>query len=106
MRDQFDSWNHSAAATKTSLPATIVTPHRFPDKWIVKGLNGWNHSVAFTLGNFPEPSRSPNSTKTSPWRTAPHAMKTCCFHKSTSPSWASRNPASECHGNVGHDKKN
>ena len=52
MQEQYDDWNrstHQAVATCND----CHTPHGFPDKWIVKGLNGWNHSVAFTTGNFP-----------------------------------------------------
>ena len=30
-------------------------PHTFPDKYVVKALNGFNHSAAFTLQNFHEP---------------------------------------------------
>lgn len=53
MREQFDGWNHSthkAVATCND----CHTPHTFPDKWIVKGINGFNHSLAFTLDNYPE----------------------------------------------------
>lgn len=53
MREQFDGWNHSshkAVATCND----CHTPHTFPEKWIVKGINGFNHSLAFTLDNYPE----------------------------------------------------
>jgi cytochrome c nitrite reductase small subunit len=59
MRDVFDGWNHGshkAVATCND----CHTPHTFPDKYIVKGINGWNHSVAFTTGDFPEPIRITN----------------------------------------------
>jgi cytochrome c nitrite reductase small subunit len=54
MREQYEGWSHSshkAVATCND----CHTPHRFPDKWVIKGVNGFNHSVAFTTGNFPEP---------------------------------------------------
>jgi cytochrome c nitrite reductase small subunit len=54
MNDQYDAWghgSHKAVATCND----CHTPHTFPDKYIIKGINGWNHSVAFTLGNFHEP---------------------------------------------------
>jgi cytochrome c nitrite reductase small subunit len=56
MRDVYEGWNrgsHKAFAACND----CHTPHRFPDKYLVKGLNGWNHSVAFTTGAFPEPIR-------------------------------------------------
>ncbi|HSM57232.1 MAG TPA: cytochrome c nitrite reductase small subunit [Candidatus Sulfomarinibacteraceae bacterium] len=56
MREVHDAWNkgsHKAVAVCND----CHTPHRFPDKYIVKGLNGWNHSVAFTTGDFHEPLR-------------------------------------------------
>lgn len=54
MRDVYDGWHagtHKAVATCND----CHTPHIFPDKYLIKGINGWNHSVAFTLNNFPEP---------------------------------------------------
>jgi cytochrome c nitrite reductase small subunit len=54
MRDQFDAWRHSSHA-RVATCNDCHTPHEYPDKWIVKGINGFNHSVAFTLGNFHEP---------------------------------------------------
>lgn len=56
MRDQFDAWRHSSHA-RVATCNDCHTPHTFPEKWIVKGINGWNHSVAFTLDNFHEPIR-------------------------------------------------
>ena len=53
MRDQFDGWSHSTHKT-VAVCNDCHTPHRFPDKWIVKGINGFNHSLAFTLGTYPE----------------------------------------------------
>jgi cytochrome c nitrite reductase small subunit len=54
MNAQFDGWNHSSHKAIAACN-DCHTPHRFPDKWIVKGVNGWNHSVAFTTGNYPDP---------------------------------------------------
>lgn len=56
MQEQYDGWiqnSHQAVATCND----CHTPHEFPDKWIVKGVNGWNHSWAFTTGNFPDTIR-------------------------------------------------
>jgi cytochrome c nitrite reductase small subunit len=52
MQDVFDSWNrsrHHAVAVCND----CHTPHTFPEKYLVKGLNGVNHSAKFTLGGYP-----------------------------------------------------
>lgn len=54
MRDVYDGWNHGSHKN-VAVCNDCHTPHRFPDKYIVKGINGWNHSVAFTSGDFHEP---------------------------------------------------
>lgn len=56
MQEVYDGWNHG---THKAVAACndCHTPHTFPGKYIIKGINGWNHSVAFTTGNFPEPIR-------------------------------------------------
>jgi cytochrome c nitrite reductase small subunit len=54
MRDQFEAWQHSTHA-RVATCNDCHTPHEFPYKWIIKGINGFNHSAAFTLGNFPQP---------------------------------------------------
>ncbi len=56
MQDQWDGWNHSSHRNVATCN-DCHTPHRFPDKWIVKGINGWNHSLAFTTGDYPDPIR-------------------------------------------------
>lgn len=56
MQDVYNGWqngSHKAFATCND----CHTPHTFPGKYIIKGLNGWNHSVAFTTGGFHEPIR-------------------------------------------------
>ena len=56
MRDVYDAWNrgsHKAVATCND----CHIPHTFPEKYIVKALNGFNHSRAFTMQDFPEPIR-------------------------------------------------
>lgn len=56
MRDVYDAWNrgsHKAVATCND----CHIPHTFPEKYIVKALNGFNHSRAFTFEDFPEPIR-------------------------------------------------
>lgn len=54
MREVFDGWNHGSHKAVAACN-DCHTPHTFPEKYIIKGINGWNHSVAFTTGNFPEP---------------------------------------------------
>jgi cytochrome c nitrite reductase small subunit len=56
MRDVYDGWNHGSHKA-VAVCNDCHTPHRFPDKYIVKGINGWNHSRAFTTGDFAEPIR-------------------------------------------------
>lgn len=53
MRDQFEGWNHSSHR-EVAVCNDCHTPHTFPEKYIIKGINGWNHSVAFTLDNYPD----------------------------------------------------
>ncbi len=102
MREQFDGWNrssHQAVATCND----CHTPHRFPDKWIVKGLNGWNHSVAFTTGNFP------NTIRIRPFN-AEIAEANCIECHQTmvdnvhGPADAESLSCVACHGNVGHGR--
>ena len=54
MNEQYDGWGHGSHKNVATCN-DCHTPHTFPEKYIVKGLNGWNHSVAFTTGNFHEP---------------------------------------------------
>lgn len=56
MREVYDGW-HNGSHKAVAVCNDCHTPHRFPDKYVIKGLNGWNHSVAFTTGNFHEPIR-------------------------------------------------
>ena len=56
MQEVFDGWNHGSHKAVAACN-DCHTPHTFPAKYIVKGINGWNHSVAFTIGDFPEPIR-------------------------------------------------
>ena len=56
MQEHYDSWlkaSHRTAATCND----CHVPPTFPEKYLVKGLNGWNHSKGFTLQNYPEPIR-------------------------------------------------
>ncbi len=56
MRDVYDAWNrgpHHAVATCND----CHIPHTFPEKYLVKAINGFNHSRAFTFQDFPEPIR-------------------------------------------------
>lgn len=56
MQEVFDGWNHGSHKA-VAVCNDCHTPHTFPAKYVIKGINGWNHSVAFTTGNFPEPIR-------------------------------------------------
>lgn len=56
MRAQYDAWSHSSHA-RVATCNDCHTPHDYPEKLLIKGLNGFNHSVAFTLGGFHEPIR-------------------------------------------------
>lgn len=56
MREVYDGW-HMGSHTAVAACNDCHTPHRFPDKYLVKALNGWNHSVAFTTNDFHEPIR-------------------------------------------------
>lgn len=102
MREQFDRWNrssHHAVATCND----CHTPHVFPDKWIVKGINGWNHSLAFTTGLFP------SNIRIRPFNTAVveancvacHRVMVGNVHRSADDEALS---CVSCHGNVGHER--
>jgi cytochrome c nitrite reductase small subunit len=109
MREQFDGWNHSthkAVATCND----CHTPHRFPDKWIVKGINGFNHSWAFTTGNYPDPIRIKGFN-------AAIAHENCVACHTTMVGEINHSVAApitaepelncvRCHGNVGHGNPN
>ncbi|MCS7221368.1 MAG: cytochrome c nitrite reductase small subunit [Anaerolineae bacterium] len=102
MRDAFDGWRHSSHRSVATCN-DCHTPHTFPGKWLVKGINGWNHSVAFTTGDFPDPIRirefnariaQQNCVEchevlvSQIHRSGPHQELSCVF----------------CHGNVGHGR--
>lgn len=100
MRDQFDAWNHSSHKAVAGCN-DCHAPHTFPDKWIVKGINGFNHSVAFTFDNFHEPIqiRAMNEQV---------AVESCVGCHATTTSQMHVNGAGEeiscisCHQEVGH----
>lgn len=100
MRDQFDGWTHSSH-TAVATCNDCHTPHRFPDKWVIKGVNGWNHSVAFTTGNFPDPImiRGFNARIAQENCVECHAATVAQMHRYISPEGSS---CVACHGNVGH----
>lgn len=102
MREQYDGWTRSSHRSVATCNDCHI-PHRFPDKWIVKGLNGWNHSRAFTTGDFPEPIMITE-------RNARIARESCLECHSEDVSYMAHNAAGEeldciaCHGGVGHDE--
>lgn len=102
MRDPFDGLQHSSHRS-VAVCNDCHTPHTFPEKWLIKGLNGWNHSVAFTTGNFPDPIRIKELN-------ARVAQQNCVECHQTLVSQIHRpEPGQElfcvsCHGNVGHGR--
>jgi cytochrome c nitrite reductase small subunit len=100
MRDQFESWNHSSHKAVAACN-DCHTPHAFPDKWIVKGINGWNHSLAFTLDNFPDPIQIRNFNKEIALEncTECHEPQLTLIHQS---ELGEPTSCLNCHGNVGH----
>jgi cytochrome c nitrite reductase small subunit len=56
MREVYDGWNHGSHKA-VAVCNDCHTPHTFPEKYLIKGLNGWNHGFAFTTGDFPDPIR-------------------------------------------------
>lgn len=100
MRDQFEGWRHSSHA-RVATCNDCHTPHTFPEKWIVKGINGFNHSAAFTLGGFHEPIRITDFN-------AHVLQESCVYCHSTIVSGINTLHTDEplqctsCHSNVGH----
>jgi cytochrome c nitrite reductase small subunit len=102
MRDQFEGWSHSSHKAVAACN-DCHTPHAFPQKYIVKGINGFNHSLAFTLGNFAEPIQIKGLN-------AEVAHENCLECHATAVSAIEHPPFDEneilgcvrCHGNVGH----
>ena len=101
MRDQFEGWSHSSHR-EVATCNDCHTPHRFPDKWVIKGVNGWNHSVAFTTDNFPEPIRIRgfNARIAQENCVDCHATTVAQMHLFVSPEELN---CVDCHGNVGHN---
>jgi cytochrome c nitrite reductase small subunit len=103
MREQFQAWGHSSHRTVATCN-DCHTPHGFPDKWVVKAINGWNHSVAFTLGNFHEPIRINQFN-------AQIVQQNCVechqpFVSQMSAVHTDQNlTCTACHGNVGHGNR-
>ena len=100
MNGQFDGWNHSSHKA-VAVCNDCHTPHGFPDKWLVKGINGWNHSLAFTTGNYPDPIRIRDFN-------ARIAQENCVDCHNTLVGQINHMIDDEglvcvrCHGNVGH----
>jgi cytochrome c nitrite reductase small subunit len=100
MREQFDGWNrgsHQAAAVCND----CHTPHSFPEKWLVKGINGWNHSWAFTTGNFP------NTIRIRPFNARVAEANCIACHETMASNVHGPGETLACiacHGNVGHGR--
>ena len=101
MREQFDGWSHSSHKA-VAVCNDCHTPHTFPDKWIVKGINGFNHSLAFPLGTYPQHIQIREFN-------AKIAEKNCLDCHEMTVSAIEHTVSDEplqcvrCHGNVGHD---
>lgn len=102
MTDVYDAWSrgpHHAVATCND----CHIPHRFPDKYVVKALNGLNHSAAFTMQGFPEPIRITAFNKSV-------ALANCstCHEDLVSlvnhPGQAEVEDCTRCHASIGHDE--
>ena len=102
MNDVYDAWErgpHHAVATCND----CHIPHVFPDKYVVKALNGFNHSAAFTLQNFHEPIEITPFNKTV-------ALNNCqvCHSDFVSQinhaGQAELEDCTRCHATAGHDQ--
>jgi cytochrome c nitrite reductase small subunit len=102
MRDVYDRWNHSSHKA-VAVCNDCHSPHRYPDAYVIKGINGWNHSVAFTTMDFPEPIQITQMNREV-------ALENCTYchgdfvvgiesHASEDPSNCLR-----CHAGVGHPR--
>lgn len=102
MNDVYDAWSrgpHKAVATCND----CHIPNAFPDKYIVKALNGFNHSMAFTLQNFPEPIRITPFNKTvalANCRVCHGGFVSLVDHEGQS----DQEDCTRCHASTGHDE--
>ncbi len=103
MREQFDAWNRSSHK-EVATCNDCHTPHRFPDKWLVKALNGWNHSVAFTTGDFPNPIQIMDFNADVVQENCVHCHSMIVSQIITAPSHEGELRCVTCHGNVGHGR--
>lgn len=102
MREQYDGWTRSSHRSVATCNDCHI-PHRFPDKYVVEGLNGWNHSRAFTTGDFHEPIQiKPLNTSV--------VLENCVECHEPYVAMVYHSPTGDdincitCHGSVGHDE--
>jgi cytochrome c nitrite reductase small subunit len=102
MNDVYDAWErgpHHAVATCND----CHIPHTFPDKYVVKALNGFNHSAAFTLQNFHEPIQITPFNKNV-------ALNNCLYchgdfvSQINHQGQANLEDCTRCHATIGHDE--
>jgi len=100
MREVYEAWSHSSHKAVASCN-DCHTPHTFPAKYVIKGLNGFNHSLSFTLDNYPEAIQiRPLNRRV--------AQDNCLYCHSDLVSAISREGAAHptdclrCHAGVGH----
>lgn len=104
MNDVYAAWErgpHHAVATCND----CHIPHTFPDKYIVKALNGFNHSLAFTLQNFPEPIHITDFNRD----VALHNCSYCHGDFVSTINHTGQTAAEDCtrcHADIGHDQNN
>ncbi len=102
MRDVYDAWGrgpHHAVATCND----CHIPHTFPEKYIVKAINGFNHSTAFTLQNFPEPIRITDFNR----NVTLHNCETChgdFVYNINHQGQTEDEDCLRCHAAIGHDQ--
>lgn len=103
MRDQYEGWNHSSHKDFATCNDCHI-PHEFPDKYIVKGINGWNHSFAFTTGNFDEPIRIREFNADVVQENCMNCHGLLVSQVQNDQIHAEEMQCIECHRNVGHNR--
>jgi cytochrome c nitrite reductase small subunit len=100
MREQYEAWQRSSHG-RVAVCNDCHAPHHFPDKWVVKGINGLKHSVAFTFGNFHEPIRITPFNARVVQANCEDCHRSLIAHM-TGPHTTEPLMCISCHGSVGH----
>jgi len=102
MRDEYEAWQTSSHRNFATCNDCHI-PHTFPEKYIVKALNGFNHSRAFTMQDFPEPIRITEFNRDVTLENCLHChadVTTMINHVGQSEP----EDCLRCHATVGHDQ--